>query len=115
MTQDALQALRRMKRDLYVVGATAGERGSTDDRAVLRLILRNAANGALRAFSADGAHRDAAWQHLVLLVDELLRHRGALPVGGDRVELRRLQAFVNENRDALERSTRLSVLRSVAI
>jgi hypothetical protein len=115
MTQDTLQALRRMKRDLYVVGATAGQWGSTGERAVLRLILRNAANGALRAFSADAAHRDAAWQHMVLLVDELLRHRGTLPVRGDRAELRRLQAFVSENRDALEQPPRLSVVRSMAI
>jgi hypothetical protein len=114
MTPDTLQALRRMKRDLYLVGATASKWGSTDERAVIRLILRNAASGALRAFSADGAHRDAAWQHMVLLVDELLRHRGPWPAGGDRAELRRLQAFVNENRDALQ-SRRLSVVRSVAV
>jgi hypothetical protein len=115
LTGETLQALLRLKRDLYVVGSVATEYGSADDRAVIKLILRNAAEGALRAFNADGAHRDAAWRHVILLVDELLRHRLQLQCPGDRSELKRLQAFVSENRDALERPMRLSVIRSVAI
>jgi hypothetical protein len=115
LTEETFQALVRLKRDLYVVGTAASECGSTDDRTVIRLILRNAAEGALRAFSADGAQRDAAWRHVIILVDELLRHRVRLPAGEDRAELKRLQAFVSENRDALERATYLSVARSVAI
>jgi hypothetical protein len=115
LTGETFAALLRLKRDVYAVGAAASECGSTDDRAVIRLILRNAAEGALRAFSADGANRDAAWRHVILLVDELLRHRMRLECFSDRMELKRLQAFVSENRDALERPTRLSVVSSVAI
>jgi hypothetical protein len=115
LTGETLQALRRLKRDMYVVAVAASEYASTDDRAVIKLILRNAAEGALRAFGADGLHRDAAWRHVILLVDELIRHRMRLPCIGDRIELMRLQAFVSENRDALEHPTRLSVVRSVAI
>jgi hypothetical protein len=115
VTGETFAALLRLKRDLYVVGSTASERASADDRAVIKLILRNAAEGALRAFSADAAHRDAAWKHMILLADELLRHRARFPAGADRAELRRLQAFVYENGDVLERHVHLAVARSMAI
>jgi hypothetical protein len=102
MTEDALLALQRMKHDLHTVSAVASELGSIYDRAVLRLMLRNAAAGAVRAFGAKGAQRDAAWKHIVLLIDELLRHRRQFHSLADRAELARLQAFVTENADAFE-------------
>jgi hypothetical protein len=115
LTGESFQALLRLKRDMYVVGAAASECGSSEDRAVIRLILRNAGEGALRAFSADGPNRDAAWRHVILLIDELLRHRMRSQGLGDRTELKRLQAFVSENGDALEHPRPISVVRSVAI
>jgi hypothetical protein len=115
LTAESFQALVRLKRDLYAVGISASENGSSFDRAVIKLIVRNTAEGALRAFTADDARRDAAWRHVILLVDELLQHRARLPGRHDRGALRRLQAFVSENWDALEQPARLSVVRSVAI
>jgi hypothetical protein len=114
LTEEAFQALLRMKRDMLVVVAAASEYGSPADRAALKLILRNAAQGALRAFAADGAYRDPAWHHMVFLVDELLRHRVRLPAAGDRAELRRLHAFVNENRDVFEGARPFFVVRTAA-
>jgi hypothetical protein len=115
LTEDALLALRRMKHDLYAVGEVANGFGSVYDCAVLRLILRNAAVGAGRAFGADGAQRDAAWKHVVLLVDELLRHRLQFPASADKAELDRLRAFVSENADAFEPYQLSAVTRSVAV
>jgi hypothetical protein len=114
LTDEAFQALLRMKRDMRVVVAAASEYGSPDDRAVLKLILRNASQGALRAFAANGACRDPAWHHVVFLVDELVRHRVQLPGAGDRAELRRLRAFVNDNLDAFEGTRPLFVVRTAA-
>ena len=115
LTAESFQALVRLKRDLYAVGIAASKNGSPFDRAVVKLIVRNTAEGALRAFTADVVNRDAAWRHVILLVDELLAHRVRLPGSGDRRELKRLQAFVSENRDALEQPARLSLVRGVAI
>jgi hypothetical protein len=82
---------------------------------VLRLILRNAARGVVRAFSTFDGQREEAWTHVVLLVDELLRHRQQFPgVAHDRVELTRLQAFVRENPDAFERVSYLHLVRTGA-
>ena len=103
LTLDAFWALQRMKHDLYAVGAVASNYGSARDRALLALSLRLMAAGAARAFSADGARRDAAWKHIVHLIDELVRHRLQYPSSADRDELERLQAFVRENADAFER------------
>jgi hypothetical protein len=102
LTDDAFLALQRMKRDLHAVSAVVSDLGSVYDRAVLKLIHRNAAAGAARAFSAEGVQRDAAWKHIVLLIDELLRHRLQFRSLADRAELARLQAFVRENADAFE-------------
>jgi hypothetical protein len=101
-TEDAFLALQRMKHDLRAVGAVASDFGSIHDHAVLKLILRNAAVGAVHAFCAEGVQRDAAWKHIVLLIDELLRHRLQFRSLADRAELARLQAFVTENADAFE-------------
>jgi hypothetical protein len=115
LTDEAFQALFRMKHDIYAVGAAASEYGASCDRAVLKLILRNAANGVVRAFSADDGQREEAWKHVILLVDELLRHRLQFPaVAYDRVELTRLQAFVRENPDAFERVSYLRLVRTGA-
>jgi hypothetical protein len=114
LTEDAFQALLRMKQDMYAVGVAASELGSAYDRVVLKVILRNAARGALRAFSAGDGQRDEAWKHVILLIDELLRHRLQFRPAGDRVELARLQAFVSENRDAFERVSHLRVVRTAA-
>jgi hypothetical protein len=102
LPDDAVLALQRMKHDLFAVSAVASDLGSVYDRAVLKLILRNAAAGAARAFSAEGVQRDAAWKHIVLLIDELLRHRLQFHSLADRAELARLQAFVMENADAFD-------------
>ena len=67
----------------------------------------------MRAFRAAGGQRDAAWNHIVLLIDELLRHRLQFCSLADRAELARLQAFVMENADALE-SRHLRVVRHSA-
>jgi hypothetical protein len=99
---DAFWALQRMKHDLYAVGAVACYYGSARERALLALCLRMTAAGAARAFSADGARRDAAWKHIVHLIDELLRYRLQYPSSADSDELERLQAFVRENADAFE-------------
>jgi hypothetical protein len=115
LTEDAFRALQRMKLDLYTVGAVASELGNTRDRPVLQLILRNAAVGAARAFSAEGTQRDAAWIHIVLLVDELLQHRVQFPSSTDTTEFERLQAFVSENADAFERGDPRFALHSAAV
>jgi hypothetical protein len=112
LTDDAFQALLRMKRDVYTVGAAASEYGTLYDRDVLRLILRNAAQGVVSAFSADDTRRDAAWEHVVLLVDELLRHRQQFKSGSDGPALGRLRAFVTENSDAFDRLPHLRIVRS---
>jgi hypothetical protein len=114
LTDDAFQALLRMKRDVYAVGAAASEYGTMSDRDVLRLILRNAAQGVMSAFSADDARRDAAWEHVILLVDELLRHRGQFRSGSDAAALQRLHAFLAENSDVFDRVRHLRVIRSAA-
>jgi hypothetical protein len=115
LTEDAFLALQRMKLDLHAVSAVASDCGSVYDRAVLRLILRNAAAGAVRAFSAEGEQRDEAWTHIVLLVDELLRHRLQFHSLADRAELARLRAFVTENADALETRHLRIVAQSAAV
>jgi hypothetical protein len=115
LTEDAFRALQRMKLDLYTVGAVASDFGDARDRAALQLILRNAAVGAVRAFSAEGAQRDAAWIHIVLLVDELLRHRIQFPASADTTEFERLQAFVSENADVFQRSHPRFALHSAAV
>jgi hypothetical protein len=114
LTDDAFQALLRMKRDIYAVGAAASECGTLYDRDVLRLILRNAARGVACAFSANDACRDAAWKHVILLVDELLQHRRQFKSGTDQPALERLRAFVAENADAFDRAPHLRVIRSAA-
>jgi hypothetical protein len=114
LTEDAFQALQRMKHDLRAVSAVASDCGSIHDRVVLRLILRNAAVGAVHAFGAVGEQRDAAWKHIVLLIDELLRHRLQFHSLADRAELARLQAFVRENADALETGHLRVVTQSAA-
>jgi hypothetical protein len=105
-TEDVLDAFVRFSRDIYAVGAAASEYGSRYDRAVLKLIRQRAAYGAAVAFTADDAGRDAAWSHVILMVDELLRHCGHFQSGLDVAERTRLQAFVDENTDALERTAR---------
>jgi hypothetical protein len=112
LTDDAFQALLRMKQDVYAVGAAASECGTIYDRDVLRLILRNAARGVVSAFSADDARRDAAWKHVILLVDELLRHRLQFKSGADQAALERLRAFVAENPDAFDRVSHLRMIRT---
>jgi hypothetical protein len=112
LTDDVFQALLRMKRDVYAVGAAASEFGTLYDRDVLRLILRNAAQGVVCAFSADDAQREAAWKHVILLVDELLRHRLQFESGADQAALERLQAFVDENPDAFDRVSHLRVIHT---
>jgi hypothetical protein len=112
LTEEAFQALLRLKQDMYAVAVAASELGSSYDRVVLKLILRNAAHGAIRAFSARDGQRDAAWKHVILLIDEMLRHRLPFRPASDRVELARLQVFVNENADAFERVSQLRVVRS---
>jgi hypothetical protein len=67
---------------------------------------KRAAYGAAVAFTADDAQRDAAWRHVILMVDELLRHCGHFQSELDVAERTRLQAFVDENTDAFERTTR---------
>jgi hypothetical protein len=113
LTDEAFQALFRMKQDIYAVGAAASECGTSFDRAVLKLILRNAAHAVVRAFSADDGQREEAWKHLILVVDELLRHRRQFRATYDRVELTRLQAFVRENPDAFERVSYLRLVRTI--
>lgn len=112
LTDDAFQALLRMKQDVYAVGLVASECGTLYDRDVLRLILRNVASGALHAFTADDSLRDEAWKHVILLVDELLRHRLQFKSEKDRAPLGRLLAFVAENPDVFERSIYLRVMRT---
>jgi hypothetical protein len=114
LTEEAFQALLRLKQDMYAVAVAASELGSSYDRVVLKLILRNAAHGAIRAFGAGDAQRDEAWRHVILLIDELLRHRLQFRPASDRVELARLQVFVNENADAFERVNQLRVVGSAA-
>jgi hypothetical protein len=112
LTEEAFQALFRMKQDIYAVGAAASECGTAFDRAVLKLIIRNAAHGVVRAFSADDGQREEAWRHVILVVDELLRHRLQFRDAYDRVELARLQAFVRENSDAFDRVSYLRLVRT---
>jgi hypothetical protein len=114
LTDEAFQALLRMKQDVYAVGAVASECGTLYDRDVLRLILRNASRGVVSAFSADDARRDAAWRHVILLVDELLLHRLQFKSGSDQAALERLSAFVAENADAFDRVSHLRVSRTAA-
>lgn len=114
LSDEAFQALLRMKRDVYAVGSAASECGTPYDRAVLKLILRNVASGVVFAFSADDAQRDEAWRHVILLVDELLRHRLQFISDADREPLTRLRAFVDENRDAFERVSYLRPVRTAA-
>jgi hypothetical protein len=114
LTDDAFQALLRMKRDVYAVGAAASACGTLYDRDVLRLILRNTAAGVVSAFSADDARREAAWKHVILLVDELLRHRLQFNSGADRAALERLRAFVAENPDAFELTSHLRAIHTAA-
>jgi hypothetical protein len=114
LTDEAFQALLRMKRDVYAVGSVASERGTSCDRAVLKLILRNVASGVVSAFSADDAQRDEAWRHVILLVDELLRHRLQFRSDADLAPLTRLRAFVDENRDAFELASHLRAVRTAA-
>jgi hypothetical protein len=104
-----------MKQDMFVVVAATGEHASPDERAVLRLILRDAGDAAHRAFSAGGAQRDAAWKHVVLAVAELLWNRVQFPPASDRAECARLQAFVNENADAFERPGHPRVIEARAV
>jgi hypothetical protein len=115
LTEDAFLALQQMKHDLHTVSAIASDCGSVYDRAVLRLVLRNAAAGAVRAFSAAGEQRDEAWKHIVLLVDELLQHRLQFHSLADRAELARLQAFVTENADAFETRHLRVIAQSAAV
>lgn len=115
LTEDAFLALQRMKHDLRTVSAVASDLGTVYDRAILRLIHRNAAAGAVRAFSAEGAQRDAAWKHIVLLIDELLRHRLQFRSLADGAELASLQAFVTENADAFETRHLHAVTQSAAV
>jgi len=112
LTDDAFQALLRMKRDVYAVGLVATECGTSYDRDVLRLILRNVATGVVCAFSAGDSQRDEAWKHVILLVDELLRHRLQFTSEADRASLARLRAFVAENPDAFDRVSHLRVIRT---
>jgi hypothetical protein len=114
LTDEAFQALLRMKQDVYAVGAAASECGTLYDRDVLRLILRNAAHGVVSAFSADDAQRDGAWKHVILLVDELLRHRLQFKSGVDQAALGRLRAFVAENPDAFHRASHVRPIRTAA-
>jgi hypothetical protein len=114
-SDEAFQALQRMKHDLRTVSAVASDCGSAYDRAVLRLVLRNATAGAMRAFAAEDAQRDVAWDHIVLLIDELLRHRLQFRSLADRAELARLRAFVVENADALEAHHLRIVRQSAAV
>jgi hypothetical protein len=114
LTDDAFQALLCMKQDIFAVGTAASECGTPYDREVLRLILRNAAEGAVTAFGAAEGQRDDAWTHLILLVDELLRHRLQFKSEADRAELARLRAFVAENRDAFDRAGHLQLVRTAA-
>jgi hypothetical protein len=99
----AFLALERMNGDLNTVVAAACELGNAYDCVDLRVILLKAVAGALRAFSADGAERDAAWEQFVALVDELLRHRSQFRPSVDKASSARLQAFVTENADVFER------------
>jgi hypothetical protein len=114
LTDDAFQALLRMKRDVYDVGLVASECGTAYDRDVLRLILRNVAYGVVRAFSAGDSQRDEAWKHVILLVDELLQHRLQFTSEADRASLTRLRAFVTENLDAFDRASHLRIARTAA-
>ena len=114
LTEETFQALIRLKQDMHAVAVAASELGSSYDRVVLKLILRNAALGAIRAFSARDGQRDAAWKHVILLIDELLPHHRQFRPASDRVELARLQVFVNENADAFERVNQLRVVGSAA-
>jgi hypothetical protein len=114
LTDDAFQALLHMKRDMYAVAAAASECGSAYDRAVLRLILRNSAHGAARAFSAGDGQRDEAWKHVIYLIDELLRHRLQFKSAKDGAALARLQAFICENSDAFDLASHLRVVRTAA-
>jgi len=114
LTDDAFQALLRLKQDVYAVGLAASTCGTVYDRDVLRLILRNVAYGVVAAFRAGDAQRDEAWTHVILLVDELLRHRLQFTSDADRAPLERLRAFVAENRDAFDRASHLRVLRTTA-
>src|SRR5271156_1994770 len=102
LTEDMLDALIRFNQDIYTVGAAASEHCSRYDRAVLTLILRRAAYGAIAAFTTDDARRDAAWRLVVILVDEVLHRREQFRSALDEAERRRLQAFVDENSDAFE-------------
>jgi len=114
LTDDAFQALLRMKRDVYAVGLAASECGTPYDRDVLKLILRNVAAGAVYAFGADGSRRDEAWKHVILLVDELLQHRLQFTSEADRASLARLRAFVAENLDAFDGASHLRIVRTAA-
>jgi hypothetical protein len=114
LTDEAFAALLRLKQDVYAVGAAAGARGTVYDRDVLRLILRNAAHGIVDAFSATESQRDQAWRHVVLLVDELLRHRLQFQSKADRAPLARLRAFVAENPDAFEPASHLRIVDTAA-
>lgn len=114
LTDEAFQALLRLKQDVYAVGLAASERGTSYDRDVLKLILRNVASGVVYAFSADDSQRDEAWKHVVLLVDELLRHRLQFISEADRAPLARLRGFVAENRDAFDRASHLRAVRTAA-
>jgi hypothetical protein len=114
LTDDAFQALLRMKQDVYAVGAVASTCGTLYDRDVLRLIMRHAAEGIVCAFTADDARRGAAWTHVILLVDELLRHRLQFESENDQAALERLRAFVAENPDAFDRASHLRVVRTAA-
>jgi hypothetical protein len=112
LTEDAFQALRLLKQDMYAVGAAASDFGTSYDRAVLRLVLRNAAHGAIWAFTARDVQRDAAWKYLILLINELVRHRLQFRPASDSAELARLQACVSENREIFERKGHLRVVRT---
>jgi hypothetical protein len=114
LTDDAFQALLRMKRDVYAVGSVASECGTSHDRDVLKLILRNVSSGVVCAFSADASQRDEAWTHVILLVDELLQHRLQFTSDADRAPLARLQAFVSENLDAFDGAASLRIVRTAA-
>jgi len=114
LTDDAFQAILRMKQDVYAVGLAASQCGTSYDRDVLKLILRNVASGVVCAFTADDTKRDEAWKHVVLLVDELLRHRLQFRSEADRAPLIRLRGFVAENPDAFEHTSHLRVVRTAA-
>lgn len=114
LTDDAFQALLRMKRDVYAVGLVASKCGTSYDRDVLRLILRNVSSGVVCAFGADDSRREGAWTHVILLVDELLQHRLQFTSDADRAPLARLQAFVAENLDAFDGARYLRIVRTAA-